>query len=106
MNSPRPGLADWTLIIRSRRAARFFHLITRRRVVGADRREIFCDMAMIDYVDTRLPVRAVDNALPSWNRYLKICQRDTDWRLLAAISYQESHWDPLATCQPYARGPD
>ena len=27
-----------------------------------------------------------------------------DWRLLAALAYQESHWDPLATSPTYVRG--
>lgn len=29
---------------------------------------------------------------------------DIDWRLLAAIGYQESHWDPLATSPTGVRG--
>ena len=29
---------------------------------------------------------------------------DLDWRLLAAIGYQESHWDPLATSRTGVRG--
>ena len=29
---------------------------------------------------------------------------DLDWRLLAAISYQESHWDPLASSYTGVRG--
>ncbi len=28
----------------------------------------------------------------------------TDWRLLAALAYQESQWDPLATSYTYVRG--
>ena len=29
---------------------------------------------------------------------------DEDWRLIAAIAYQESHWDPLATSDSNVRG--
>ena len=29
---------------------------------------------------------------------------DIDWRLIAALGYQESHWDPLATSPTGVRG--
>ncbi|MCE9570140.1 MAG: membrane-bound lytic murein transglycosylase MltF [Rhodocyclales bacterium] len=44
--------------------------------------------------------------LPVWRRYFQSAQDLTgiDWRLLAALAYQESHWDPLATSPTGVRG--
>lgn len=57
-----------------------------------------------DYVDTRTFLRAVDNVLPDLQPLFKKYANEIDWRLLAAISYQESHWDPLATSPTGVRG--
>jgi membrane-bound lytic murein transglycosylase F len=44
--------------------------------------------------------------LPNWRRHFQSAQDLTgiDWRLLAALSYQESHWNPLATSPTGVRG--
>jgi membrane-bound lytic murein transglycosylase F len=44
--------------------------------------------------------------LPAWRRHFQSAQDLTgiDWRLLAALAYQESHWDPLATSPTGVRG--
>lgn len=44
--------------------------------------------------------------LPTWRRHFQSAQDLTgiDWRLLAALAYQESHWDPLATSPTGVRG--
>ena len=57
-----------------------------------------------DYVDTRSFLRAVDNVLPDLQPLFEKYASEIDWRLLAAISYQESHWDPLATSPTGVRG--
>lgn len=59
-----------------------------------------------DYVGTRIFMRHIDTRMPAY--------RDTfeeagtlsgiDWRLLAAIGYQESHWDPNAISPTGVRG--
>jgi membrane-bound lytic murein transglycosylase F len=53
--------------------------------------------------------RFLDDAktrLPQWRRYFQSAQDLTgiDWRLLAALAYQESKWDPLATSYTNVRG--
>jgi membrane-bound lytic murein transglycosylase F len=53
-----------------------------------------------DYVDTRTFLRAVDSVLPDLQPLFTKYAQDIDWRLLAAISYQESHWDTQATSPP------
>ncbi|MFZ2629905.1 MAG: transglycosylase SLT domain-containing protein, partial [Rugosibacter sp.] len=46
------------------------------------------------------------NLLPGLQRHFHAAQDATgiDWRLLAALAYQESHWDPLATSPTNVRG--
>lgn len=53
--------------------------------------------------------RFIDDArtrLPQWRRHFHAAQDLTgiDWRLLAALAYQESKWDPLATSYTNVRG--
>lgn len=44
--------------------------------------------------------------LPALRRHFQAAQELTglDWRLIAALAYQESHWDPLATSPTNVRG--
>jgi len=57
-----------------------------------------------NYVDTRLFIKAVEKRLPKYQALFKQYSQDMDWRLLAAISYQESHWDPHARSHTGVRG--
>jgi membrane-bound lytic murein transglycosylase F len=59
-----------------------------------------------DYVGTRRFIRDYTDKLP---RYRKLFETTAeaklvDWRLLAAIGYQESHWDPMAVSPTGVRG--
>ncbi len=57
-----------------------------------------------NYVDTRLFLKAVDEKLPKFQPLFEKHGQDIDWRLLAAISYQESHWEPHARSFTGVRG--
>ncbi|WP_336819114.1 membrane-bound lytic murein transglycosylase MltF [Cedecea sp. MMO-103] len=57
-----------------------------------------------DYVDTRTFLNAVDAVLPELQPLFEKYSDDIDWPLLAAISYQESHWDTHATSPTGVRG--
>jgi peptidoglycan lytic transglycosylase F len=57
-----------------------------------------------NYVDTRLFIKAINNKLPKFQPIFEKYSQDVDWRLLAAISYQESHWDPRARSYTGVRG--
>jgi len=57
-----------------------------------------------NYVDTRLFIKAVENKLPNYSALFKKYGQDIDWKLLAAISYQESHWEPHARSHTGVRG--
>ncbi len=59
-----------------------------------------------DYVSSRAFVRHVNTRLPLYRDFFLEAERATgiDWRLLAAIAYQESHWDPSAVSPTGVRG--
>ncbi|MEC5343035.1 membrane-bound lytic murein transglycosylase MltF [Brenneria populi] len=57
-----------------------------------------------DYVDTTTFLSAIDETLPDIRPLFEKYATDIDWKLLAAISYQESHWNPLATSPTGVRG--
>ncbi|EMK5833185.1 membrane-bound lytic murein transglycosylase MltF [Citrobacter sedlakii] len=57
-----------------------------------------------DYVDTRTFLRAVEAMLPDLKPLFEKYAQEIDWRLLAAIAWQESHWDPQATSPTGVRG--
>jgi membrane-bound lytic murein transglycosylase F len=59
-----------------------------------------------DYVGSRAFIRHVDTRLPRYRDFFLEAERSTglDWRLLAAIAYQESHWDPQAVSPTGVRG--
>jgi len=59
-----------------------------------------------DYVGTRQFIRDYNDKLPPYRKMFRDAARriDIDWRLLAAIGYQESHWDPMAVSPTGVRG--
>ena len=59
-----------------------------------------------DYIDTRTLLRRIQTRLPQYESFFKEAATTFgfDWRLLAAISYQESHWDPNAISSTGVRG--
>ena len=57
-----------------------------------------------DYVDTRMFIKAIQDKLPLYQNLFVKHNQELDWRLLAAISYQESHWEPKARSYTGVRG--
>ena len=57
-----------------------------------------------NYVDTQLFIEAVETTLPEYIELFQQYAGEQDWRLLAAISYQESLWDPWARSPTGVRG--
>ena len=59
-----------------------------------------------DYVGTRIFIRHISSRLPAYRSLFQEASADTgiDWRLLAAMGYQESHWDPRAVSPTGVRG--
>ena len=57
-----------------------------------------------NYVETRTFIKAVETKLPKYQPMFEKYGQEIDWRLLAAISYQESHWQPHARSHTGVRG--
>jgi membrane-bound lytic murein transglycosylase F len=59
-----------------------------------------------DYVGSRAFIRHVNTRLPRYRDFFLEAERATgiDWRLLAAMAYQESHWNPGAVSPTGVRG--
>lgn len=60
----------------------------------------------LERIDVEGFMIAINGVLPKFRRHFHRAQELTelDWRLIAAIGYQESHWDPLATSPTGVRG--
>lgn len=60
----------------------------------------------LEYVGTRTFLSHLDSRLPRYEELFKQAARETgfDWKLLAALGYQESHWDPDAVSPTGVRG--
>ncbi|MEM9057658.1 MAG: membrane-bound lytic murein transglycosylase MltF, partial [Pseudomonadota bacterium] len=59
-----------------------------------------------DYVGTRRFLRHIQSRLPRYRAWFEEAgeQVGMDWRLLAAVGYQESHWNPAAVSPTGVRG--
>ena len=64
----------------------------------------FRHITAFDYVDTQAYLEAVEKILPQYQLLFEKYKGNLDWRLLAAVAYQESHWDPYATSPTGVRG--
>jgi membrane-bound lytic murein transglycosylase F len=70
------------------------------------RARYFGHSGRLDFVETRTFWRNVRDRLPKYREMFEAAGEATgiDWRLLAAIGYQESHWDPDAVSPTGVRG--
>ena len=69
-------------------------------------RRFFGFLPLFDYVDIRAFKRAIDERLPEYEKIIRRAARENglSWQLLAAVAYQESHWDPEAKSHTGVRG--
>jgi membrane-bound lytic murein transglycosylase F len=60
----------------------------------------------VERIDAAVFQERIRGVLPAFITFFQQAQQDTgiDWRLLAAIAYQESHWNPSATSATNVRG--
>ena len=58
----------------------------------------YAHLGLFDYVDLVTYHRRLRERLPDYRRYFEAAAKryDLDWRLVAALAYQESQWDPEA----------
>ena len=59
-----------------------------------------------DYAGTPTYMRHIQRRLPTYQEQFQAAAKSNnlDWRLLAAVAYQESHWNPLAVSPTGVRG--
>lgn len=73
----------------------------------ADITEIFYGhLGEMGYSDALVFTRRMESRLPKWRDKLQVAaaENNLDWLLLAALSYQESHWNPRAKSPTGVRG--
>ena len=60
----------------------------------------------VERIDGEVFRERIRTLLPTYRRDFEAAQASTgiDWRLLAAVAYQESQWDPFATSETGVRG--
>lgn len=64
----------------------------------------FNHLAKFDYVDIQSYLNAIKTILPKYEPLFRAHKGELEWQMLAAIAYQESHWDPNATSPTGVRG--
>lgn len=82
----------------------FFDQQQREGTLARLNEKYFGHIQDFDYVDTRTFLRRAEDLLPRYRPLFERYAGELDWRLLAAISYQESHWDPEARSYTGVRG--
>ncbi|MFT4926483.1 MAG: membrane-bound lytic murein transglycosylase F [Phenylobacterium sp.] len=64
----------------------------------------FGHVEKFNYSDTKMFIKATETRLPKYKAMFVQYAQELDWRLLAALSYQESLWKPKAKSHTGVRG--
>ena len=88
------------------RAEQYFEFIKKNGDLDRVRDRYYSHSKRFDYVGTRRFIRDYNRVLPRYRQFFEraALNRNIDWRLLAAIGYQESRWDPMAISPTGVRG--
>lgn len=87
-------------------AERFFERIRNDGTLSHLLEKYYGHLNNFDYVGTRTYMQHITKRLPQYRDLFEQAALETglDWRLLAAIGYQESHWNPRAISPTGVRG--
>src|SRR5690606_4569938 len=87
-------------------AQEFFERIEQDGTLLQLQERYYGHVEQINYVGARTFIHHINNRLPRYEQTFKeaAARYDIDWRLLAAIGYQESHWMPNAVSPTGVRG--
>ncbi|MDX9740212.1 MAG: membrane-bound lytic murein transglycosylase MltF [Gammaproteobacteria bacterium] len=98
-----PRLGDDSLV---RAAEEFFAALGKNGDLERLRERYYGHVNEFDYVGVRRFLRHVEQRLPKYSELFRRAAIDHqhDWRLLAAVGYQESHWNPKAVSPTGVRG--
>ena len=98
-----PKEQDGTL---AQAAGQFFQRLKNDGVLAQLSERFYGHLDRLNYVGARTFMYHLENRLPKYEKLFRDYARDfnMDWRLLAAIGYQESHWRPNAVSPTGVRG--
>ena len=84
----------------------FFAKAKRDRLLERLAERYFSNTRQVQRVDANVFMERIKSLLPEYRTLFQRAQVATgvEWRLLAAIAYQESQWDPFATSETGVRG--
>ncbi|WP_245758976.1 membrane-bound lytic murein transglycosylase MltF [Xenorhabdus koppenhoeferi] len=82
----------------------FFSMLAENSIMSRLQEKYFSHVNSFDYFDTISFIRAINNILPTYKPIFEKYAGSLDWQLVAAIAWQESHWDPQATSPTGVRG--
>jgi len=82
----------------------YFGIIQNNGILAALEDKYFGHVRLFNYVDTREFIKSSREVLPKFKPWFVQYSNDLDWRLIAAMSYQESHWQPKARSFTGVRG--
>lgn len=87
-------------------AQQFFSQIQSDGRLAQLQERFYGHLKQLDYVGAKTFLRQLNQRLPTYRPLFEEVANETgiDWRMLAAISYQESHWKPRATSPTGVRG--
>ncbi len=97
------NVADYDL---QQSAVKFFEKIRANGTLNRLMDRYYGHVNRIQAVDTGALLDKIQTELHKFKPYFHEAQQLTgiDWRILAAVGYQESHWDPFATSPTGVRG--
>ena len=98
-----PKSTDQTLIAK---ANAFFSRIEADGTLLHLKERYFGHLEQLNYVGARTFIRHTNSRLPKYEKSFKTVSKevDLDWKLIASIGYQESHWRPKAMSPTGVRG--
>lgn len=87
-------------------AQKFFKAIKQQGVIDEAMDTFYGHLNEINYSGAILFAHRLETRLPKWEDKLQTAAEkyELDWKLLAALSYQESHWNPKAKSPTGVRG--
>jgi len=89
-----------------RRVTAFYSSLKAEGRLAAILDSYYAGAERFDYIQARVFLEHIATRLPLYREWFREAAAEVgvDWRLLAAIGYQESQWDPLATSPTGVRG--
>jgi membrane-bound lytic murein transglycosylase F len=98
-----PHSTDHTLI---NKVDNFFSRIEEDGTLINLKERYYGHLGQLNYVGARTFIRHINARLPKYEETFKEYseEKDVDWRLMASMGYQESHWRPKATSPTGVRG--